>query len=89
MPVFLSEGTIAHAARGGDGRQEGRECGYYHLHRNLNDFLLHTLFRLNVSWRRSDTWGLAPVIASLIYQCVPVPCVSLDSSLFTLHSSLA
>ena len=57
MPVFLSEGTIAHAARGGDGRQEGRECGYYHLHRNLNDFLLHTLFRLNVSWRRSDTWG--------------------------------
>ena len=43
MPVFLSEGTVAHAARGGDGRQEGRECGYYHLHRNLNNALLHTL----------------------------------------------
>ena len=68
--------TSSHATRGGDGRQEGRERGYYHLHRNLNDFLLHTLFRLNVNWRRSDTWGLAPMIASLIYQCVPVPCVS-------------
>ena len=28
-----SEGPEAHAARGRDGRQEGRECGYYHLHR--------------------------------------------------------
>ena len=22
-----------------DGRQEGRECGYYHLHRHLNKVL--------------------------------------------------
>ena len=36
------ERSVAHAARGGDGRQEGRERGYYHLHRNLNDSLLHT-----------------------------------------------
>ena len=62
--------SVSHTTRGRNGRQEGCERGYYHLHRNLNDFLLHTLFRLNVSWRRSDTWGLAPVIASLIYQCV-------------------
>ena len=58
---LLEEWAVAHAARGSNGRQEGCECGYYHLHRNLNDFLLHTLFRLNVSWRRSDTWGLAPM----------------------------
>ena len=28
MPVSLSEGAVAHTARGGDGRQEGRECSY-------------------------------------------------------------
>ena len=38
---FGLEGAVAHAARGGDGRQEGRECSYYHLHRNLNNLLLH------------------------------------------------
>ena len=26
----------AHATGGRDGCQEDRECGYYHLHRNLN-----------------------------------------------------
>ena len=45
--------SVPHATRGRDGRQEGRERGYYNLHRNLNETLLH------------------------------------DSSLFTLHSSLA
>ena len=34
-------GSEAHATRGRDGRQEGREGGYYHLHRNLNNTLLH------------------------------------------------
>ena len=38
---LLLEWTEAHAARGRDGRQEGRECGYYHLHRHLNNLLLH------------------------------------------------
>ena len=33
--------SVAHAARGRDGRQEGRECGYYYLHRNLNNSFLH------------------------------------------------
>ena len=32
---------MTHATRGRDGRQEGRERGYYHLHRNLNHSLLH------------------------------------------------
>ena len=32
--------SVAHTTRGRDGRQEGRERGYYNLHRNLN----HTLF---------------------------------------------
>ena len=31
----------SHATRGRDGRQEGRERGYYHLYRHLNDPLLH------------------------------------------------
>ena len=52
--VFIRclEWATAHTARGCDGRQEGRECGYYHLHRNLNDFsLFHdsSLFTLNSS----------------------------------------
>ena len=34
-------GSEAHATRGRDGRQKGRECGYYHLHRYLDDSLLH------------------------------------------------
>ena len=34
--------SVAHATRGRDGRQEGRECGYYHLHRYLNNSLLHS-----------------------------------------------
>ena len=33
---------IPHAARGRDGRQEGRERGYYHLHPNLNNPFLHS-----------------------------------------------
>ena len=41
--LFSLEGPVAHAARGRDGRQEGRERGYYHLHRNLNNPLLHRL----------------------------------------------
>jgi len=32
---------MPHATRGRDGRQECRERGYYHLHRNLNN-LLHS-----------------------------------------------
>ena len=35
------EWPVTHATRGRDGREEGRECGYYHLHRNLNNSLLH------------------------------------------------
>ena len=43
MPAYFSlEGPVAHAARGRDGRQEGRERGYYYLHRNLNETLFHT-----------------------------------------------
>ena len=32
---------IPHTTRGRDRRQEGRECGYYYLHRHLNNSLLH------------------------------------------------
>ena len=35
------DGPKAHTARGRDGRQEGRERGYYNLHRNLNHSFLH------------------------------------------------
>ena len=33
--------SIPHTARRGNRRQEGRERGYYNLHRNLNETLLH------------------------------------------------
>ena len=33
--------AVAHTAGGGQRRQKGGERGYYHLHRNLNDSLLH------------------------------------------------
>ena len=33
--------SVTHATRGRDGRQEGRERGYYNLHRNLNETLFH------------------------------------------------
>ena len=39
--VSERNGSEAHATRGRDGRQEGREGGYYHLHRYLNNPLLH------------------------------------------------
>ena len=51
--IICLEGAVAHAARGCDGRQEGRERGYYNLHRNLNDSLLHTLPLLSYLCR----WG--------------------------------
>ena len=42
----LLERSVAHARGGADGRQEGCERGYYHLHRQLDDtLLLHTIFR--------------------------------------------
>ncbi len=40
--------SVAHAARGCDGRQKGRECGYYNLHRNLNETLLHDYSLFNI-----------------------------------------
>ena len=33
--------AVPHATRGRDGRQEGRERSYYHLHCYLNNTLLH------------------------------------------------
>ena len=41
--ILVSErnGSETHATRGRDGRQKGRERSYYHLHRYLNDSLLH------------------------------------------------
>ena len=56
MPtVFFYEGnllplewSIPHTTGRRDGRQEGRECGYYHLHRDLNDALLHDFFLFEV-----------------------------------------
>ena len=46
VPTLLIDGAVSHAARGRDGRQEGRERGYYHLHRHLNDLALFH----NVQW---------------------------------------
>ena len=35
--------SVTHTTGRGNRRQEGRERGYYNLHRNLNNPLLHTL----------------------------------------------
>ena len=68
--------SVPHTARSRDGRQESRESGYYNLHRNLNNPLFHTLFRLNVSCRRSDTWGQArSVLFPMAHWCLSL-CVT-------------
>ena len=48
MPAHFLERnwSVAHTTRGRDGRQEGRECGYYNLHRHLNDPLFHSFCAL-------------------------------------------
>jgi len=47
---FLVDGPVSHATGGCDGRQEGCERGYYHLHRNLNEtLLLHHSFLISHS----------------------------------------
>ena len=53
--VSLLERAEAHAARGGNRRQEGREGGYYHLHRYLNDALFHASPPLPFSCRSGHT----------------------------------
>ena len=55
------EWSSSHAARGRDGRQEGRERGYYHLHRHLNNPLLHnySLF-INSLIQRSGVGARTP-----------------------------
>ena len=39
---------MPHTTRGRNGRQECRERGYYHLHRNLNNPLLHNNCQLSI-----------------------------------------
>ena len=44
IPVSLLiewERSVTHTRRGCDGREEGCECGYYDLHRDLNETLFH------------------------------------------------
>ena len=56
---------MPHATRGRDGRQEGRECGYYYLHRNLNHSLLHSsLFTIHFSLFTSSLLRLVFIEAS-------------------------
>ena len=40
---------MTHATRGGECRQEGGECGYYHLHRKLNKALLRHRLSIHVA----------------------------------------
>ena len=44
--ICVLKWPVAHTTRRADRRQECRERGYYHLHRQLDDLLLlHTIFR--------------------------------------------
>ena len=65
MPALILEyqGTASHAARGRDGRQEGRERGYYHLHRNLNHSLLHNFSLFTVHYNGPSPMQLVVVMA--------------------------
>ena len=54
------EWPVTHATRGRDGRQECRERGYYHLHRHLNDFLLHTFSLFTVHYSLFVSEALSP-----------------------------
>ena len=45
IPCLDVNGSKTHATRSTDGREEGRERGYYYLHRNLNKPLFHGLIR--------------------------------------------
>ena len=51
-PSLVSEWASAHTARRCDGREEGCECGYYDLHRNLNNVVLLHHSVLPFSWCR-------------------------------------
>ena len=65
--ICVLKWPVAHTTRRADRRQEGRERGYYHLHRQLDDLLLlHTIFvffrwyggagvSLSRGWRREIT----------------------------------
>ena len=65
--ICVLKWPVAHTTRRADRRQECRERGYYHLHRQLDDtLLLHTIFvfirwcggagvSLSRGWRREIT----------------------------------
>ena len=81
MPVISLEcqWAVTHATRGRDGRQEGRECGYYHLHRHLNNPIrLHnsSLFLRSFSNGAGVTHGDWHYVWRLDVTLVPVPGVS-------------
>ena len=62
-----SKWSVAHTRCRCDGRQEGGECGYYHLHRNLNEaMLLHSSppFRL-IDGRTAVVVTSATVVATV------------------------
>ena len=62
--AFFLERSVAHARGGADGRQEGCERGYYHLHRQLDDLLfLHTIFRFYSVVRG------CPFVFSVVWGC--------------------
>ena len=44
--------------------QEGRECGYYYLHRNLKKLLLHSVFYCHTDLHRSSLIFIPPEFSS-------------------------
>ena len=62
--------SVTHATRGRDGRQEGRECGYYYLHRNLNDSLLHSgSFHYSLFVIHYSLLGIAALVIAATAAC--------------------
>ncbi len=81
--VSERNGSEAHAARGSDGRQKGRECGYYHLHRYLNNPLLHA----SPPFRLILVEAIVTVVATVVATAGVVTASGIGAA--TLRSTLA
>ena len=80
-------GSVAHTTRGRDGRQKGRECGYYHLHRYLNNPLLHA----SPPFRLILVEAIVAVVATVVATTgvVTASGIGVATLLATLRSTLA
>ena len=85
--TFPLEWAIAHTRRSCDGRQEGREGGYYDLHRYLNN----TLFHASPPFRLILVEAIVTIVATVVATAGVVTASGIGAAtlLATLRSTLA